>query len=76
MVEKCVSARLGDSSVSEKALQWSLAAAVGAEYRFAGPVGLYFEPDLSYYLTSTTSRTIRTESPLTFSLRLGLRLSF
>lgn len=76
MVEKCVSASLGDSSISEKALQWSLAAAVGAEYRFGGPVGLYFEPDLSYYLTSTTSHTARTESPLTVSLRLGLRLTF
>ncbi len=76
MVEKCVSARLGDSSVPEKELQWSLSAAVGAEYRFGGPVGLYFEPDLSYYLTSTNSCTARTESPFNVSLRLGLRLTF
>ena len=76
MVEKCIAARLGGRKVRESAVQWSAAAAVGAQYRLGDVVGLYFEPDLSYYFTRTDLRTARTNSPLTFTLRLGARFSF
>lgn len=76
MVEKCVSAELGSRSVAQKGVQWSVHGAVGAEYRFAGPVGLYFEPEASYYLNDTSLPTARSESPLTLTLRLGVRFSF
>jgi len=49
---------------------------VGAQYRVGGMVGLYFEPEGSYYFTETGLRTSRTDSPLTLTLRLGVRLSF
>ena len=45
-------------------------------YRLGGIVGLYFEPEGSYYLTETNLRTVRTDSPLTLTLRLGVRLTF
>ena len=76
MVEKCIAARLGGRKVRESDVQWSAAAAVGAQYRLGDVVGLYFEPDLSYYFTRTDLRTARTSSPLTFTLRLGVRFSF
>ena len=76
MVEKCVSARLGSETVDEPGVQWSAFAAVGAQYRVGGMVGLYFEPEGSYYFTETGLRTSRTDSPLTLTLRLGVRLSF
>ena len=76
MVEKCVSATFGAESLSEPGVQWSLLAAAGAQYRLGGMVGLYFEPEGSYYLTETRLRTARTDSPLTLTLRLGVRLSF
>lgn len=76
MVEKCVSAKFGSKSVDESRVQWSLLGALGAEYRLGGMVGLYFEPEVSYYLTNTQLRTVRTDSPLTVTLRLGVRLSF
>ena len=76
MVEKCVSARLGSETVDEPGVQWSALAAVGAQYRVGGMVGLYFEPEGSYYVTETGLRTSRTDSPLTLTLRLGVRLSF
>lgn len=76
MAEKCVSARFGATSVNEPAIQWSAQAAVGAQYRLGNTVGLYFEPECSYYFTETRLRTVRTEAPLTLSLRLGVRLSF
>ena len=76
MVEKCVSARFGTTSVNEPGLQWSALAAVGVQYRLGDVVGLYFEPEGSYYFTQTRLRTVRTDSPLTLSLRLGVRLTF
>ena len=76
MVEKCFAARLGGRTVREPAVQWSAAAAVGAQYRLGEVVGLYFEPDLSWYFTRTDLQTARTHSPLTFTLRLGVRFSF
>ncbi len=76
MVEKCVSAKLGSKTVDEPGVQWSALAAVGAQYRVGSMVGLYFEPEGSYYFTETELRTARTDSPLTLTLRLGVRLSF
>lgn len=75
-VEKCVSATLGPDRIDERALQWSVNAAAGAEYRLGGFVGLYFEPEVSAYLTDTKLCTPRTESPLTLTLRFGIRFSF
>lgn len=76
MVEKCVAARLGSESVEESALQWSLAAAVGAQYRLGSHVALYFEPEVSYYLTDTELRTSRTDASPSLTLRLGMRFDF
>lgn len=76
MVEKCISAKLGSRSYSEPGVQWSLLAAAGAQYRLGSMVGLYFEPEGSYYLTETRLETVRTDAPLTLTLRLGVRLSF
>ena len=76
MVEKCVAARLGSEFVGEKALQWSLAAALGAQYRLGNHVALYFEPEVSYYLTDTELRTSRTDTSPTLTLRLGMRFAF
>lgn len=75
-VEKCVSARFGERRVDEKGVQWSLSAVAGAQCRLGGPVGLYFEPEASWYLNDTSLRTSRTDRPTTFTLRLGVRFSF
>jgi hypothetical protein len=53
-----------------------VAGAVGAQYRLGNYVGLYFEPEVSHYFTETTLRTSRTDSSLSLTLRLGVRLSF
>ncbi len=76
MVEKCVAAKLGTKSIDEKGVQWSVLGAVGAQYSFGEHVGLYFEPEASYYFTETDLRTSRTDSKLSLTLRLGVRLSF
>lgn len=76
MLEKCVSARFDGKTFKEPKVQWSVLGAAGAQYRLGGTVGLYFEPEVSYYFTDTELRTVRTDSPLTLTLRMGVRLSF
>ena len=76
MVEKCVAAKFGSKSIDEPGVQWSVLGAAGAQYDLGNRVGLYFEPEVSYYFTETELRTSRTESPLSLTLRLGVRLSF
>lgn len=74
--DKCVSARFGSTSVDEPGVQWSVNGAVGAQYNLGHSVGLYFEPDVSYYFNGTKLRTARTDSPFDFTLRMGVRFSF
>lgn len=76
MAEMCVAARFGSTAVREPGLQWSVGGALGAQYDLSRRVGLYFEPDLAWYLTRTRLTTARTDSPLDLTLRLGLRFSF
>ena len=76
MVEKCVSARLGSETVDEPGVQWSALAAVGAQYRLDFISKNCRITEGSYYFTETGLRTSRTDSPLTLTLRLGVRLSF
>ncbi len=76
MVEKCISARFGSETLDEGTLQWSVAAALGVQYRLVDQVGLYFEPEVSYYLSDTQLRTSRSDAPLSLTLRLGVRVLF
>ena len=75
-IEKCVYAKFGSKVVTEHGVQWSAFGVAGAEYRFGRTVGLYFEPELSYYFTRTELRKARTDDQLTRTLRLGLSFSF
>lgn len=76
MLERCLRARLGDERATENGWQCSLAGVVGAEYRFSGFAALYAEPEWSCHLTETDLKTIRTDHPVTFTLRVGLRFTF
>lgn len=76
MVEKCIAARLGSQSMTESGVQWSVQGIVGAQYTPGRWVGIYFEPEGSYYLTHTALETARTDAPFSLTLRLGVRFSF
>ena len=76
MMEYCVDARLGSRTFSEPGLKWSLNGGIGVEYKLGRLVGLYFEPEISYYLNDTRFRTIRSDAPLSVTLRAGLRFNF
>lgn len=90
LAEKCVSARLdrefvidrqkkgAESEVlSDKPLQWSVNASVGAQYRIINSMGVFVEPGMSYYFDDGTNiQTIYKEKPLNFNLNMGIRLTF
>ena len=88
MIEKCVNgdittdyvmndrATSDTEPISTKPLQWSLNAAVGAQFNILPQLGLYVEPGGSFYFDDgTTIENIYKEKPLNFSIELGLRVS-
>lgn len=88
-VEKCVSGRLETVTVTNggvrsseqtsldiNPLQWSIAAAAGAQVNFTPRLGVYVEPGIAYYFDDHSKvETIRKEHPLNFNLQLGLRVN-
>ena len=71
--EKCVAASIGHVQCEEKRIQLSAGTFAGVQYPIGRRAHLYFQPDLSYYLTKTDLITYRTENPFTFSLNAGIR---
>jgi hypothetical protein len=57
-------------------LQWSLHGGIGISYNFYKEMNLYIEPGISYYFDCNQPVSRRTEDPLSFSLRLGVRYDF
>lgn len=63
-----------ETDIKVKALQWSLAAAAGAQLKVTDRLGIYVEPGVVYYFDDGSEvNTIRKEHPLNFNLQLGLR---
>lgn len=60
-----------------KPWQLSTILSVGGQYRLSNRLSLYIEPGLNwYFLTDKKAHTIRSQSPLYFNLRGGIRLSY
>ena len=71
----CAGARFGNEKMQEKPLQWTLSASVGANYNFNRTIGLFIQPELDWYITQTSLKTIRSQSPVNATLRIGLTLT-
>ena len=71
--EKCLKASFGGIKCNEPKIQWSGSAFLGAQTRIANSAGLYLQPELSYYFTTTTLVSYRTENRLGITLNAGLR---
>lgn len=66
MLEKCL---------NDKPWQWSVDAAVGAEYVFIRQLGFYVEPSIGYYFNDGTSlQHYYKERPWAPSIDFGIRL--
>lgn len=68
----CAGARFGNEKMQEKPLQWTLSASVGTNYNFNRTIGLFIQPELDWYITQTSLKTIRSQNPVNATLRIGL----
>ena len=90
MLEKCVSGRevaeyvsngvtssTDTHEISVRELQWSVNAAVGAEFNFTPLIGIFAEPGVSWFFDNGSQiETIYHDRPFNFNFRVGLRFSF
>ncbi len=74
-LERMVSAKLDGEKFDEKPWHTSLSATLGVEYRITNLIGIYAEPELTKYFTETNLTTIRSESPLNFNVKFGIRFA-
>ncbi len=89
MAEKCVSGKSvsnyilderlvtsESTKVKPKELQWSVTAAVGAQFNILENLGAYIEPGIGYSFDNGSEvKSAYTEKPFNFNLRVGLRYS-
>ena len=76
LVERVVSAKFNNESLTIKRLQWSVHATAGLQYNFTRNIGIYVQPKLSHYITTMPLNTQRNEHPLNFNLQMGLSIDF
>ena len=58
-----------------KALQYSVGAGLGVEFRLGRNIGLYLDPGVNYYFNCAQPKNVRTEHPLMFNFEAGLRFN-
>lgn len=70
------------SKMGVKGMQFSVDGAIGANFRLTRRVGLYLEPGVAYYFEGGnesanfgTFSSYRTDNPVNFTLRLGVRFN-
>lgn len=70
--------KFGDLRVKDNTVHCSAVGALGVQYRLHPNVGLFLQPEVSYYFkpANPALETYRTEHPLTFSLGVGARFAF
>jgi RNA polymerase sigma-70 factor (ECF subfamily) len=68
---------LEEKSTLHAPLQWSIGTGIGLQYNLTPNIGFFAEPSLQYYIpTGSNIETYRTEHPFTFSLPIGIRITW
>ena len=75
MAEKCICGELFGSRITVREPQFSAVATASVYYNLGQQLSLFVAPDISYYFTSTSVPTYRTERPMSITLRLGVNLN-
>ena len=66
-----------EKSTLNAPLQWSVGTGLGLQYNLTPNLGFFVEPSLQYYIpTGSNIETYRTEHPFTFSVPLGIRITW
>ena len=73
-----ISGKFGDLRVKDNTVHFSAVGDLGVQYRLLPNVGLFLQPEVSYYFkpSAPAMETYRTAHPLTFSLGVGARFAF
>lgn len=65
------------AKLSAPGVVWSLGANLGVDYSLVNNLGVYIEPGIGYYFDNDKQpESYRTDKPLMFNLRAGLRVKF
>ena len=68
---------LEEKSTLHAPLQWSIGTGLSLQYNLTPRVGFFVEPGLQYYIpTGSDIETYRTEHPFTYSLPIGIRITW
>ena len=73
-----ISGKFDHLRLKDNTVHCSAVGALGVQYRLHPNVGLFLQPEVSYYFkpANPALETYRTEHPLTFSLGVGARFAF
>lgn len=75
MLERALTAIRDGERIDVKPWQWSSNLAIGGQFRISRHLSLYLEPGANWYFNSDSSvPSLRSESPVYFNLRGGIRL--
>ena len=76
-VDRLLYGHIGTERKTDPSFHWSITGDVGVQYELYPGIGLYFQPEISYYFkpSDTILHTSRMDNPLMFSLGVGLRFS-
>ena len=77
-VDYLVYGKLGDVRLKDNAWHFSLVGDIGLEYMLSPWVGLFLQPEVSYYFkpSNPVVLTYRTEHPLNITIGTGFRFAF
>jgi hypothetical protein len=77
-VDRQIYGKFDTFKLKDSSFHWSITSNIGIQYVLLPQIGLYFEPELSYYFKPSSPRvlTYRTENPLMVSLGGGIRFNF
>ena len=77
-VDRQIYGKFDTFKLKDSSFHWSITSNIGIQYELLPQIGLYFEPELSYYFKPSSPRvlTYRTENPLMVSLGGGIRFNF
>ena len=73
-----ISGKFDELRLKDNTVHFSAVGDLGVQYRLLPNVGLFLQPEVSYYFkpANPALETYRTEHPLTFSLGVGARFAF
>lgn len=77
-MDRSIRVKIDNETFRDKTFNWSVMTDVSLQYALTDNLGLYIQPEVSYYFkpSAPALRTYRTEHPLMVTVGAGLRIGF